>query len=55
MTPTIPLSSDQNFNFEILRPRPTIIAGNGYDGSLEELLHTFGFAALARGLQLFGV
>ncbi len=29
--------------------RPTLIVGNGYDGSQEELLHVSGFAALERG------
>jgi dienelactone hydrolase len=30
-------------------PKPTLIAGMGFDGSQEELLHVFGFAALERG------
>ncbi|KAH6884593.1 Alpha/Beta hydrolase protein [Thelonectria olida] len=30
-------------------PRPTVIAGSGYDGGQEELLHNVGFAALERG------
>ena len=30
-------------------PKPTLIAGSGFDGSQEELLHAFGFAALERG------
>jgi len=29
--------------------RPTLIVGNGYDGSQEEMLHVTGFAALERG------
>lgn len=29
--------------------RPTLIMGNGYDGSQEEMLHVSGFAALERG------
>ena len=29
--------------------KPTLIAGNGFDGSQEETLHVFGFAALERG------
>jgi hypothetical protein len=29
--------------------RPTIILGNGYDGSQEDQLHQYGFAALERG------
>ncbi|USP73234.1 20-hydroxy-prefusarin hydrolase FUS2 [Curvularia clavata] len=30
-------------------PKPTLIVGSGFDGSQEELLHGFGFAALERG------
>jgi pimeloyl-ACP methyl ester carboxylesterase len=30
-------------------PKPTIIVGGGFDGSQEELLYAFGFAALDRG------
>jgi pimeloyl-ACP methyl ester carboxylesterase len=30
-------------------PKPTFIVGGGFDGSQEELLHVFGFAALERG------
>jgi pimeloyl-ACP methyl ester carboxylesterase len=33
-------------------PKPTIILGNGFDGSQEELLHGFGFAALERGYNV---
>ncbi|CAI6311830.1 unnamed protein product [Periconia digitata] len=33
-------------------PKPTIILGNGFDGSQEELLHAFGFAALERGYNV---
>ncbi len=31
------------------KKRPTLIVGNGYDGSQEEMLHVTGFAALERG------
>jgi alpha/beta superfamily hydrolase len=33
----------------MVKPKPTIIVGGGFDGSQEELLHAFGFAALERG------
>lgn len=33
-------------------PKPTVIVGTGYDGSQEELLHNFGFAALERGYNV---
>jgi pimeloyl-ACP methyl ester carboxylesterase len=33
-------------------PRPTLLMCNGYDGSQEEMLHTNGFAALERGLNV---
>lgn len=33
-------------------PRPTMIMGNGFDGSQEELLHMHGFAALERGYNV---
>ncbi|KAF7553325.1 hypothetical protein G7Z17_g3710 [Cylindrodendrum hubeiense] len=32
--------------------KPTVILGSGYDGSQEELLHNFGFAALERGFNV---
>ncbi|KAH8680734.1 Alpha/Beta hydrolase protein [Xylariales sp. PMI_506] len=34
------------------KARPTIILGNGFDGAHEEMLHTFGFAALERGYNV---
>jgi dienelactone hydrolase len=34
---------------DMATPKPTLIAGTGFDGSQEELLHVFGFAALERG------
>ncbi|KAH7017126.1 Alpha/Beta hydrolase protein [Ilyonectria destructans] len=33
-------------------PKPTIVVCSGYDGSQEELLHNFGFAALERGYNV---
>lgn len=33
-------------------PKPTLIVGNGFDGSQEEILHFSGFAALERGYNL---
>ncbi|RFU35780.1 hypothetical protein B7463_g569, partial [Scytalidium lignicola] len=33
-------------------PKPTVIMGNGYDGSQEEMLHSCGFAALERGYNV---
>ncbi|KAI9739568.1 MAG: hypothetical protein M1834_006286 [Cirrosporium novae-zelandiae] len=33
-------------------PKPTIILGNGFDGSQEEMMHTSGFAALERGYNV---
>jgi alpha-beta hydrolase superfamily lysophospholipase len=32
--------------------RPTLLLCNGYDGSQEEMLHAFGFAALERGFNV---
>ncbi|KAK2608486.1 hypothetical protein QQS21_002948 [Conoideocrella luteorostrata] len=37
---------------EEVKPRPTIILGNGYDGSQEEMLHVAGLAALERGYNV---
>lgn len=34
------------------KPRPVILIGNGYDGSMEEMLHINGFAALQRGYDV---
>ncbi|KAH8809274.1 Alpha/Beta hydrolase protein [Xylogone sp. PMI_703] len=34
------------------KPRPTVIMGNGFDGSQEEMLHSCGFAALERGYNV---
>lgn len=33
-------------------PRPTLILGNGYDGSQEEMYHVIGQAALQRGMNV---
>jgi pimeloyl-ACP methyl ester carboxylesterase len=33
-------------------PRPTVILGNGFDGSMEELYHLHGAAALERGYNV---
>ncbi|KAM0326708.1 hypothetical protein ACHAQA_006581 [Verticillium albo-atrum] len=33
-------------------PRPTLILGNGYDGSQEEMFHVVGEAALQRGMNV---
>ena len=33
-------------------PRPTLILGNGYDGSQEEMYHVVGQAALERGMNV---
>ncbi|KZZ98836.1 2,6-dihydropseudooxynicotine hydrolase [Moelleriella libera RCEF 2490] len=38
-------------NYEV-RQRPTIIMGNGFDGSQEEMLHVAGLAALERGYNV---
>ncbi|KAJ9612653.1 hypothetical protein H2204_015027 [Knufia peltigerae] len=34
------------------RPRPTIILGNGFDGSMEEMIHVLGLPALERGYNV---
>lgn len=34
------------------QPRPCIVLGNGLDGSMEEMLHLHGFAALERGYHV---
>jgi alpha-beta hydrolase superfamily lysophospholipase len=34
------------------KPRPTLLMCNGYDGSQEEMLHFYGFAALERGFNV---
>ncbi|ETS80152.1 hypothetical protein PFICI_07681 [Pestalotiopsis fici W106-1] len=34
-------------------PRPTLIIGNGFDGSQEEMLHVIGWPALERGFNVF--
>ncbi|OJJ45194.1 hypothetical protein ASPZODRAFT_133827 [Penicilliopsis zonata CBS 506.65] len=33
-------------------PKPTIIAGTGYDGSMEEVIHHVGFGAIERGFNV---
>ncbi|KAF3492149.1 2,6-dihydropseudooxynicotine hydrolase [Arthroderma uncinatum] len=52
-------SSNVNFTIPIIffgsgmpGPRPTIIMGNGYDGSQEEMYHVLGQAALQRGINV---
>lgn len=35
-----------------ISPRPTVILGNGFDGSMEELYHLHGAAALERGYNV---
>jgi len=37
---------------EEVRPRPTLLVFNGFDGSQEEMLHQVGFAALERGFNV---
>ncbi|EEQ29246.1 hypothetical protein McanMca71_006649 [Microsporum canis] len=51
--------SNSNFTIPIIffgcgmpGPRPTIIMGNGYDGSQEEMYHVLGKAALERGINV---
>ncbi|KAL6242497.1 hypothetical protein RBB50_010637 [Rhinocladiella similis] len=34
------------------KPRPTIILGNGFDGSMEEMIHVLGLPALDRGYNV---